>query len=304
MTSSDANNFHPDFSLANDTDIILCSSDNRNFATHSVILRNASPFFRDMLSLPPPKNHEDDTSRGPPVLRLDEDAVVVEGLLRMISAMEIPSLSSMDRISPLLHAAEKYDMRGPRSIIRAAILSPQLRGQALEIYALASKYGWNAETEAISAYTHAFDLRSPEAEKALRGATGASVLKLVQLHGIRRNNIIACLLHPEIQDIAEAYPCCGRDDPRWTNLSLRLLLEMQSRCDTELVSDASFLGWPETAAFRDPLCFKCRADTPIQSNGDRRLREMQEAFITILQGSPKTIGEINPKEDCTPVEST
>ena len=58
------------------------------------------------------------------IIHLDESADTVEALLRMISGVPIPSLTSYDAIEPILYAAEKYDMPGPLSIIRMVLMTP------------------------------------------------------------------------------------------------------------------------------------------------------------------------------------
>src|SRR6266581_5857274 len=102
-------------------DIIIQSCDFINFRVHKLLLSLSSPFFNDMFSLPQPSNQEG--IDGLPVVRLSEDAEVLNCLLTML--YPIPSIvpDSYDKAVELLAACQKYDMASVQSSIHTEIKS-------------------------------------------------------------------------------------------------------------------------------------------------------------------------------------
>ncbi|KAF8502676.1 hypothetical protein F5888DRAFT_1800213 [Russula emetica] len=123
-----------------DADIVLQSSDLVDFHVHRSVLVASSPFFRDMFSLPQPKN--DAMPESHPVVHLSEDAETLNSLISMLYpvAPKIPLRG--DDILTLLAAATKYDMDAIQSFIRAEVshkklLSSPFAGGAFHVYAVA-----------------------------------------------------------------------------------------------------------------------------------------------------------------------
>src|SRR6266851_6560510 len=134
--------FHPLFSF--DADVVLGSRDGVLFRVPSTTLKMTSAWFRTMFTLPqgsPPSSRSQsqrDTfantaATGPStaapaadteIISLDEDARTLEPLLRMICGLEISTLDTWDAVEPVLYAAEKYEMPGPASIVRALLRTP------------------------------------------------------------------------------------------------------------------------------------------------------------------------------------
>jgi hypothetical protein len=104
-----------------DPDIVIQSCDLVNFRVHKSALSISSPFFSDLFSLPQPD--DDEVVDGLRVVRLPEDAEVLNSLLTML--YPIPSVipSSYDKCLMLLATSQKYDMVGTQSHIRAEIQS-------------------------------------------------------------------------------------------------------------------------------------------------------------------------------------
>lgn len=115
---------HPLFSSP-DADVTLGAKDGVLFRVHSFILKTTSGWFRAMYTLP---QHSAAptivTQLGMDVIYVDEDSKTLEGLLRIICGLPIPRLDSYDTVEPILHAAEKYDMPGPMSVVRALLGTP------------------------------------------------------------------------------------------------------------------------------------------------------------------------------------
>ncbi len=66
----------------------------------------------------------------------------------MICGLEIPVLDTWDTVEPVLYAAEKYDMPGPASIVRALLRTPTFVDAPLRLYAAACHFGWAEDPRA------------------------------------------------------------------------------------------------------------------------------------------------------------
>jgi hypothetical protein len=179
---------HPDFSHT-DGDIILLSKDEQRFRTYKAILRQTSTHFEVTLTLPQTLVAGAAEPEAVDVVTLDEDGDTLEGILRMICGRDIPELDSLDVVEPLLHAAEKYDMPGPISIIRE-IVRANKDLDPFRVYALAIRYGWNAIANSASTRTLQFDLSDDSmADKLLKITDTAALHKLLRLHWRRKQSL-------------------------------------------------------------------------------------------------------------------
>ncbi|KAI9433729.1 hypothetical protein H4582DRAFT_969073 [Lactarius indigo] len=93
------------------------SSDLVNFRANKVVLSMSSPFFADMFSLLRPS--ESEVVDGLPVVRLSEDAEILNSLLTML--YPIPYAVPDRKALQVLAAAQKYDMVGVQDAIRTEI---------------------------------------------------------------------------------------------------------------------------------------------------------------------------------------
>jgi hypothetical protein len=119
-------------------DVILQSSDLVHFRVHKSVLVTSSPFFGAMFSLPqPPK----DAAPGElPVVRLSEDAEVLNSLISMLYPVPFEMPRSSYNMLALLTAAAKYDMNAVQSSIRAEVsrkLHSSTRVEVFRVYAVA-----------------------------------------------------------------------------------------------------------------------------------------------------------------------
>ncbi|KAF8530189.1 hypothetical protein BU17DRAFT_78799 [Hysterangium stoloniferum] len=95
--------YHPQFcdvSKEADEAVTLVSSDNVKFLVNANILRASSDLFGTTLSLPQPENSS------VVIDTLDEDSAAIEGILRIITGKEFPSLSTVKEIAPIALVAE------------------------------------------------------------------------------------------------------------------------------------------------------------------------------------------------------
>lgn len=89
-----------------DGDVVLRAGDT-DFRVHSFMLRQASPFFRTLFSLPQPSN----SSREERVIIMSESRDVVDKLLRWIYPLRTrPTLASVEEARALSEAADKLEI--------------------------------------------------------------------------------------------------------------------------------------------------------------------------------------------------
>lgn len=249
--------YHPLFSSP-DADIVLGSKDGTLFRVHSFTLKSTSGWFRTMFTLP---QRSDSPASSDVVIYADEDATTLEGLLRMISGLPIPRLDSYDIIEPILHAAEKYDMPGPASIVRALVMTPPLLSEPLRLYAIACRYGWQQEAQMASRYTLTLDLHDPAQRSSLNKLGTDALLNLFQLHHDRRETLRRRLDDPPFVSDGRDRTCsnCGQvvDYHTWRELKYVVILELDKRPSGDTVCSEEFSEWPAARACWDARCSHC-----------------------------------------------
>ena len=208
--------FHPLFSF--DADVVLGSRDGVLFRVPSTTLKMTSAWFRTMFTLPqgsPPSssrsrttnNNQRDTltnAAATPssdvadteVISLDEDSRTLEPLMRMICGLEILALETWDAVEPVLYAAEKYDMPGPASIIRALLRTPTFADEPLRLYAAACHFGWAEDARTASTRSLTVNLYDPKNRPALLRLRTADLLALFELHHERRKQFRQRIAEP------------------------------------------------------------------------------------------------------------
>jgi len=226
--------FHPLFSF--DADVVLGSRDGVLFRVPSTTLKMTSAWFRTMFTLPqgsPPStssrsrttntNQRDtfgDTSASTvssaaadtEIISLDEDSRTLEPLLRMVCGLEILALETWDAVEPVLYAAEKYDMPGPASIVRALLRTTAFASEPLRLYAAACHFGWAEDARTASTRSLTANLYDPKNRPALLRLRTADLLALFELHHERRKQFRQRIADPPfLTDAMLAEPArCSR----------------------------------------------------------------------------------------------
>ncbi|KAF9233503.1 hypothetical protein BU15DRAFT_53772 [Melanogaster broomeanus] len=261
---------HPAFDSP-DADVALVSKDLVRFRVHSFTLKTTSGWFRSLFSLPrpsPPNTDSDSpsdrkptlspTTSSPETIHLDEDSSTLELLLRMISGLPIQPLSSYDIIDAILFAAEKYDMAGPTSLVRIAVLTPPLADQPLRLYAAAARCGWTEEAKVASQRTLALNLWEDENLEKLAKVDVRPALDLLKLHRARREGLRKRLdEHPFVcGSVVALCSQCRRliDHQAWRELKYRVIMEMDIRPLGDTVLNIGLTEWPEAKASWDAKC--------------------------------------------------
>ncbi|KAI0661185.1 hypothetical protein C8Q70DRAFT_1052292 [Cubamyces menziesii] len=278
---------HPLFS-SEDGDIVLGSKDRVLFRVHSYTLKTTSGWFRAMYSLP--QRSATVTDVPPETIFVDEDSATLEGLLRMVCGLPVPRLDSYDIIEPILHAAEKYDMPGPMSIVRALVMTPPLLAEPLRLYAIACRYGWQDEAMLASRYTLTLNLHAPEFRSTLQKLSTDALLNLFQLHRTRREALRKRLDDPPFVNDNGDTSCsnCGSlvDYHTWRELKYVIIMEMDARPLGDTVVNPGLLEWPAARACWAAKCINCDRVLYDKTLTMRVIRECIEQLPTTIDPLP------------------
>ncbi|ETW78694.1 hypothetical protein HETIRDRAFT_324478 [Heterobasidion irregulare TC 32-1] len=142
--AADDSDFGPPFDDA-DADIILRSSDGFRFHVYKVILSKASPFFRDMFSIPQPKSDTASTAtsieQALHVIPVSEDKSTLASLLKLCYPLEEYPVFTIPEVLLLAAAAKKYDMdRAYQASSQFFARSPALAAYPATAYGIACKH--------------------------------------------------------------------------------------------------------------------------------------------------------------------
>ncbi|TFY68126.1 hypothetical protein EVJ58_g1212 [Rhodofomes roseus] len=124
-----------------DADAILQTPDMTKFYIHRAVLRIASSFFADMLSLPQPASSDSDSHNESalPVILISENADIIDRLLRMCYPVAKPCFFGVAFLSPILGAAIKYQMTEAIAVLTKELLS-SCDSDPLQVFAVACRH--------------------------------------------------------------------------------------------------------------------------------------------------------------------
>ncbi|TFY75936.1 hypothetical protein EWM64_g8076 [Hericium alpestre] len=112
----------------NDTsaDVILRTSDKVDFYVYKNVLSLASPFFKDMFSLPQPKLASDASigdghTVSAPIVDVSEDSRTLDFVLHFCYPVRRPSMIKLTDVGPVLLAAFKYDVNVVLAVAKVAL---------------------------------------------------------------------------------------------------------------------------------------------------------------------------------------
>uniref|UniRef100_A0A0W0FVN4 BTB domain-containing protein n=1 Tax=Moniliophthora roreri TaxID=221103 RepID=A0A0W0FVN4_MONRR len=140
-------------------DIIISSSalesHPRQFRLHSCILAVASPFFRDMFSLPQPPSNK----TGVATLQVSEISSTLDTLLRFVYPVVDPIVETLDELTAVLDAAVKYDFISTIQHLRKILVEPRfVKSNPLRVFAIVARYDFAEEIEIASHSTLSTDI--------------------------------------------------------------------------------------------------------------------------------------------------
>ncbi|KAH9062391.1 hypothetical protein EDB87DRAFT_299089 [Lactarius vividus] len=296
--------YHPLFSF--ESDVVLASRDGILFRVPSTTLKMTSSWFRAMFTLPQREPSTAPSTSASPLVRtsslnmsadsevisLDEDARTLEPLLRMACGLEIATLDTWDAVEPVLYAAEKYDMPGPASIVRALLRTPVFADAPLRLYAAACHFGWADDARAASTRSLVLDLHAPAHRAALMRLRTADLLALFELHHTRRAQFRARLAEsPFLTDLqlgdASAARCSRCREPisyaEWRELKHAMLYELERRPAGDTVL-TGLEEWPLALACWAARCKKAMCVSPVY---DKALSS--KAIKEVLDSLPNAV---------------
>ncbi|KAI0056142.1 hypothetical protein BV25DRAFT_1921216 [Artomyces pyxidatus] len=128
-------------------DVILRSHDYMDFRVHKLFLSMASPVFNDILSNLQPAaisgaamRNSDLVRDGRPVVKVTEDAKILDLVLRLCYPGVFPGLTEMDAIRGVLEACRKYAIEGADRTL-AEVFAGMVDRDALGAFGLAIECG-------------------------------------------------------------------------------------------------------------------------------------------------------------------
>ncbi|EJD02553.1 uncharacterized protein FOMMEDRAFT_53760, partial [Fomitiporia mediterranea MF3/22] len=181
-----------------DGDIILKTSDDVYFRVHSIILKLASGFFRQMLDIPRAETESSDEA-----IPLTENSKVIAFLLDLVypttgtsgedsnGVARFPRLDTLSFTWAVTNAADKYDMPRALAAVRAIVSNSEtLQVAPLGLYALACRWKWVDEARAASTATLSKQILRPENFAILRMIDSGPLCNLLELHAKRKEAIL------------------------------------------------------------------------------------------------------------------
>lgn len=230
-----------------DADLILLSSDEVEFRVHRCILAAASPFFRDMFTLPQPVIAESNIISMVPIVPVSEKGVNLDSLLRFIYPVPAPLIATLDELSAILGAAFKYDFPSVISTLRKLLAAPQfLRSAPARVFAIASRYELEEEAQLASTYTLSVHILDCPLSEDLKHISAHSYHRLLDLHRTRAEAAQALLLIP---DEVICMQCNGHTPasqfapPKWWNIWKNMAkIELSARPTSDVIFTMGFLA--------------------------------------------------------------
>ena len=149
---------HPQISTAQapfddmEADVVLRSCDCVDFYVYKAVLSLASPFFKNMFSLPQTTQASEQTVRqSAPVVDFTEGSRTLGHLLRLCYPITDPVIKKLTEVEDALEAAIKYQMDEATAIMRG-MLRTHAPNEPLKVYVIACRL--NLEVEAKEAAWH------------------------------------------------------------------------------------------------------------------------------------------------------
>jgi len=227
---------------AEDADLILRSTDCKEFRVHRCILSIASPVFRDMLALPQP--HDPDHKL--PHVDLPETATTLDILLRYIYPIPSPKIEDFTTLSNVVASAEKYGAEGVISQLRTILVSSHfLDLNPLRVYAIACRWSFFEEAKLASTRTVHADLvkQGEGCTEDMKYMSGLDYHRLLVLQEDRKDKVKKAVTDEPVSE-----GCCfsGYKDVK------KLLVEEMSGNNLDV-------GWCLLALFGNEKVKPCRS---------------------------------------------
>ncbi|SJL02573.1 uncharacterized protein ARMOST_05904 [Armillaria ostoyae] len=255
-----------------DADIFLnvedSSKQKKRFAVHKCILSAASPFFRDMFSLPQPSAAQA-TDLDIPSIDMPESADVLHTLLQYIYPVPNPIILSLGKLVPVLEAAEKYDILVAVDSLRKQLVSTEnLTEDPLRIYAIASRYDLQEEIKVAAKYTLKKNVLDCPLSDDLKHITAYDYHRLLDLHRRHVHAIQQAFIQLERVTVPD-HKCSTW---WWSRYEKAAKLELAQRPSTDVIFSLPFISSCVT------WCHDCHASVYLTLPDLERVKEDIDAL--------------------------
>ena len=178
---------YPPFDIPQDAcDIVLRSCDRVNFHCIKIILSIASAFFREMFTLPQPKDPMMyETREGRPVIDVTESSTTLHLLLTFCYPgwYPVPGVPGIKELRDVLKAADKYDMANVVYCVGQQLVSPYyLEQNPLWVFVLMSQFELDREAAIAARLTLETSLQSLWTIPDARDLSGETIQQLRLFH--------------------------------------------------------------------------------------------------------------------------
>jgi len=247
---------HPHFDFA-DADIAILSGegDPTKFCLHRCILMAASPFFKDMFSLPQSTLLQ---RKDVPEVPVSEHANTLALLFQFLYPFKNPEIETLDDLVLVLDAALKYDFTAVIENLKTLLISPCfLEFFPLRVYAIACRYEFEEEARVASRYTLHENILDGQLSDDLKYITAYSYHRLLELHRhrardaqdlLRPNQNLKCLQCNSSGHGSFGYP------KWWHEFEAKAKMELAIRPTTDIIFNINFLAQASVAG-----CPRCPA---------------------------------------------
>ncbi|KZS91906.1 hypothetical protein SISNIDRAFT_385747, partial [Sistotremastrum niveocremeum HHB9708] len=128
-------------------DLIIRTSDKKEFKVHKNIMAMISEVFKDMMSLDdinPPRPPSENSKPDLPVVDITESSPVISNLLKLIYHSPPPNSITLDDMLHLFHTMHKYQVIGLDDTVQDLFLANiDAKKNPMRLYAIAKKYSLN-----------------------------------------------------------------------------------------------------------------------------------------------------------------
>ncbi|KAG6334365.1 hypothetical protein ID866_4726 [Astraeus odoratus] len=193
--SLDVSPYKPPFD-DNDADLVLHTSDGGRFAVHKIFLSIASPLLKRSLiagSASPAPQFSGivvRSEKGHDTIELSEDSLTTQRVLQYCYPFANPVLEKLDDIQKVLEMMKKFGMKGLMDRVKGLLVQQSfLEEEPLRVFAIAYRFGFEAETRLAARYTLRHPIFGPYVQE-LEHIPASAYHKLLQYH--RKCSVAAC----------------------------------------------------------------------------------------------------------------
>ena len=176
-----------------DADVILRSTDGKEYHAHNFIPSLASPVFQGMFGLPQPAASPPQI----PAIDLAEPSEILEPFIQYLYPRSPPKISDITAWAAVYAVADKYQAEGVMDSLRDTLLPKFLKASPFRVYTLASRWAFEEEAKIASTRTLTLDILKKLTPEDAELMGDAACRKLFLLHLNRREAVRAFIAqHP------------------------------------------------------------------------------------------------------------